>query len=220
MSDKKIIKDSVKDMSKSPSPLGKLEGSNSLVIVNYGAGNIKSIQFAFQRLGYNAVLTDHPEEIRNSDKVIFPGVGEASSAMKKLKQSGLDTLIPQLKQPVLGICLGMQLMCKHTEEGDTDGLGIFDVNVKRFSNQVKVPQMGWNTITNLKSDLFKGIKEKEYMYLVHSYYAEQCEEAIATSHYELEYTSALENENFYGVQFHPEKSSRAGEQLLKNFLEL
>ncbi|WP_458626646.1 imidazole glycerol phosphate synthase subunit HisH [Winogradskyella sp. PC D3.3] len=191
-----------------------------LSIVNYGAGNIKSIQFAFQRLGYDAILTDSPEEIITSDKVIFPGVGEASSAMIKLKQSGLDQLIPTLKQPVLGICLGMQLMCSHSEEGDTTGLGIFDVNVKRFSNNVKVPQMGWNTISNLKSDLFKGIKEKEYMYLVHSYYAEQCEASIATSDYELEYASALENDNFFGVQFHPEKSSKAGEQLLKNFLKL
>ena len=191
-----------------------------LSIVNYGAGNIKSIQFAFQRLGYDAILTDNPEEIITSDKVIFPGVGEASSAMVKLKQSGLDQLIPTLKQPVLGICLGMQLMCSHSEEGNTTGLGIFDVNVKRFSNNVKVPQMGWNTISNLKSDLFKGIKEKEYMYLVHSYYAEQCEESIATSDYELEYASALENDNFFGVQFHPEKSSKAGEQVLKNFLKL
>ncbi|EPR70245.1 Imidazole glycerol phosphate synthase amidotransferase subunit [Winogradskyella psychrotolerans RS-3] len=191
-----------------------------LSIVNYGAGNIKSIQFAFQRLGYDAILTDNPEEIITSDKVIFPGVGEASSAMVKLQQSGLDQLIPTLKQPVLGICLGMQLMCSHSEEGDTTGLGIFDVNVKRFSNKVKVPQMGWNTISNLKSDLFKGIKEKEYMYLVHSYYAEQCEASIATSDYELEYASALENDNFFGVQFHPEKSSKAGEQLLKNFLKL
>ena len=191
-----------------------------LSIVNYGAGNIKSIQFAFQRLGYDAILTDNPEEIITSDKVIFPGVGEASSAMVKLKQSGLDQLIPTLKQPVLGICLGMQLMCSHSEEGNTTGLGIFDVNVKRFSNNVKVPQMGWNTISNLKSDLFKGIKEKEYMYLVHSYYAEQCEASIATSDYELEYASALENDNFFGVQFHPEKSSKAGEQLLKNFLKL
>ncbi|SDH59365.1 imidazole glycerol phosphate synthase subunit HisH [Winogradskyella thalassocola] len=191
-----------------------------LSILNYGAGNIKSIQFAFQRLGYDAILTDNPEEIRTSDKVIFPGVGEASSAMLKLKQSGLDQLIPTLKQPVLGICLGMQLMCSHSEEGDTTGLGIFDVNVKRFSNNVKVPQMGWNTISNLKSDLFKRIKEKEYMYLVHSYYAEQCEASIATSDYELEYASALENDNFFGVQFHPEKSSKAGEQLLKNFLKL
>lgn len=191
-----------------------------VAIVNYGAGNIKSIQFAFQRLGFEAVLTDNTEEIINSDKVIFPGVGEASSAMLKLKQTGLEKLIPQLTQPVLGICLGMQLMCNHTEEGDTKGLGIFNADVKRFSNKVKVPQMGWNTITNLKSDLFKGIREEEYMYLVHSYYAEDCEEAIATSDYQLKYASALENDNFFGVQFHPEKSSSAGEKLLKNFLEL
>ncbi|RZN83984.1 MAG: imidazole glycerol phosphate synthase subunit HisH [Winogradskyella sp.] len=192
----------------------------NLKIVNYGAGNIKSIQFAFQRLGYDAVLTNNSEEIIASDKVIFPGVGEASSAMKMLKDSGLDTLIPQLKQPVLGICLGMQLMCNHTEEGNTKGLGIFDVDVKRFSNAVKVPQMGWNTVKNLKSDLFKNISEGDYMYLVHSYYAENCEESIATSDYKIEYASALENDNFFGVQFHPEKSSKAGAQLLQNFLDL
>ena len=191
-----------------------------LVIIDYGAGNIKSIQFAFQRLGYNALLSSDADEIMASDKVIFPGVGEASSAMKKLKASRLDTLIPELTQPVLGICLGMQLMCNHTEEGNTQGLGIFDVHVKRFSNDVKVPQMGWNNVRNLKSDLFKGINEGDYMYLVHSYYAENCTEAIATSDYELEYASALENDNFFGVQFHPEKSSRVGERLLQNFLNL
>ncbi|WP_299128672.1 imidazole glycerol phosphate synthase subunit HisH [uncultured Winogradskyella sp.] len=192
----------------------------NLKIVNYGAGNIKSIQFAFQRLGYNAVLTSDANDILKADKVIFPGVGEASSAMKKLEESGLDALIPELKQPVLGICLGMQLMCKHTEEGDTKGLGIFNTDVKRFSNQVKVPQMGWNTIKNLKSDLFKNIDEDDYMYLVHSYYAKNCNETIANSDYEIEYASALENDNFFGVQFHPEKSGKTGEQLLKNFLEL
>ena len=191
-----------------------------LKIVNYGAGNIKSIQFAFQRLGYDAVLSNNPDEIIKADKVIFPGVGEASSAMKMLRASGLEALIPKLKQPVLGICLGMQLMCNHTEEGNTKGLGIFNTNVKRFSNNVKVPQMGWNRIKNLKSDLFKGISEKEYMYLVHSYYAEDCDETIATSDYEIDYASALENDNFFGVQFHPEKSGKIGEQLLKNFLEL
>ncbi|MCA0153029.1 imidazole glycerol phosphate synthase subunit HisH [Winogradskyella vincentii] len=191
-----------------------------LRIVNYGAGNIKSIQFAFQRLGFNAVLTSDADEILKADKVIFPGVGEASSAMKMLKKSGLDGLIPELKQPVLGICLGMQLMCNYTEEGDTNGLGIFHTDVKRFSNNVKVPQMGWNTVKNLKSDLFKNIEEGDYMYLVHSYYAENCKESIATSDYEIEYASALENDNFFGVQFHPEKSGKTGEQLLKNFLKL
>ncbi|GGI57510.1 imidazole glycerol phosphate synthase subunit HisH [Winogradskyella haliclonae] len=191
-----------------------------LKIVNYGAGNIKSIQFAFQRLGYDAVLSHNPDDIIKADKVIFPGVGEASSAMKMLKESGLDALIPELKQPVLGICLGMQLMCNHTEEGDTKGLEIFNTNVKRFSNNVKVPQMGWNTVANLKSDLFKNISEGDYMYLVHSFYAENCEQSIATSNYDIEYASALENENFFGVQFHPEKSSTVGAQLIQNFLDI
>jgi glutamine amidotransferase len=192
----------------------------NIVIIDYGAGNIKSIQFAFNRLGYNAILTSDAKTIQEADKVIFPGVGEASHAMKMLKASGLDQLIPTLKQPVLGICLGMQLMCNYSEESNTKGLGIFKVEVKRFSNKVKVPQMGWNTITHLNSDLFKGISEGEYMYLVHSYYAEQCKESIATTNYEINYASALQHENFYGVQFHPEKSSAAGEELLKNFLAL
>ncbi|WOD43323.1 imidazole glycerol phosphate synthase subunit HisH [Hwangdonia lutea] len=191
-----------------------------IVIINYGAGNIKSIQFAFKRLGYDAVLSNNPEEIKAADKVIFPGVGEARSAMKMLKESGLDVLIPTLKQPVLGICLGMQLMCKSTEEGNTSGLGIFQTDVKRFSNAVKVPQMGWNVINQLKSDLFKGIKENEYMYLVHSYYAEHCYETIAKTDYGINYASALKHNNFYGVQFHPEKSGIEGQKVLKNFLAL
>ena len=191
-----------------------------IIIIDYGAGNIKSIQFAFQRLGVEARLSNDPQEILSAEKVIFPGVGEASSAMGKLRETKLDKLIPTLEQPVLGICLGMQLMCNSTEEGNTQGLGIFDTEVKRFSSQVKVPQMGWNTITNLKSDLFKGIKDSAFMYLVHSFYAEGCPQAIATTHYDIEYASAIENNNFYGVQFHPEKSADAGEQLLKNFLEL
>ena len=191
-----------------------------LVIINYGAGNIKSIQFAFKRLGVDAILSKDPDEIKAADKIIFPGVGEAGTAMTMLRESGLDKVIPTLTQPVLGICLGMQLLCKHTEEGNTDGIGVFQTNVKRFTNDVKVPQMGWNVIKELKSDLFKGIKENEYMYLVHSYYAEHCNETIAKTDYGINYASALQHNNFYGVQFHPEKSSLAGEQILKNFLEL
>ena len=191
-----------------------------IAIINYGAGNIQSIQFALQRLGYEGVLTNNPTEISEADKVIFPGVGEASTAMKKLTESGLDQLIPTLKQPVLGICLGMQLMCNNSEEGNTKGLGIFDVNVIKFSNQVKVPQMGWNTITSLKSIIFNEIPDQEYMYLVHSFYAPKCEETIATTNYETEYSSALQKDNFYGVQFHPEKSGKMGEQILSNFLKL
>ena len=191
-----------------------------IVIINYGAGNIQSIMFAIERLGFKAILSNNPDEILAADKVIFPGVGEASSAMKMLIESGLDTLVPRLKQPVLGICLGMQLMCKSTEEGNTLGLGIFDVDVIKFTPAVKVPQMGWNTIYNLQSPLFTGIKENEYMYLVHSFYAPLCKETIATTNYEVEYASALQLNNFYGTQFHPEKSGDVGEKILGNFLEL
>ena len=191
-----------------------------VVIIDYGAGNIQSIKFALKRLGFQGVLSNKSEEIKNADKVIFPGVGEAGSAMKKLKHSGLDTLIPLLKQPVLGICLGMQLMCNKSDEGNTTGLGIFDADVHRFSNQVKVPQIGWNEITELKSPLFKGLKEKEYMYLVHSYYAPLCQHTIAVSYYDKQYSTALQKDNFYGVQFHPEKSSEAGALILQNFLAL
>lgn len=191
-----------------------------IVIINYGAGNIQSIMFAIERLGFKAVLSNNPDEIKTADKVIFPGVGEASSAMKMLLESGLETLIPTLKQPVLGICLGMQLMCNRSEEGNTKGLGIFDVDVIKFTPRVKVPQMGWNQIYNLKSPLFEGINENEYMYLVHSFYAPNCTEAIATTDYEVEYASALQKDNFYGTQFHPEKSGDVGEQILANFLKL
>ncbi len=191
-----------------------------IVIIDYGAGNIKSIQFAFKRLGVEAVLSKNIEEIKAADKIIFPGVGEASSAIKKLQKSGLDRLIPTLKQPVLGICLGMQLMCKHTEENNTKGLGIFNVAVKRFTKVVKVPQIGWNTISNLKSPLFEGIKENEFMYLIHSFYVESCSAQIASTVYELEYAVALQKNNFYGVQFHPEKSGVKGAQILENFLKI
>ena len=191
-----------------------------IAIVDYGAGNIQSIKFALKRHGYEGTLTSNAEEIRAADKVIFPGVGEASSAMRKLKATGLDKVIPELTQPVLGICLGMQLMCNYSEEGKTTGLGIFDIDVEKFKGNVKVPQIGWNHIFNLKSHIFEGVRENEYIYLVHSFYVPECKEAIATTDYGIEYASALHKDNFYGVQFHPEKSSNAGERILKNFLIL
>ncbi|MEP0266211.1 imidazole glycerol phosphate synthase subunit HisH [Dokdonia sp.] len=192
----------------------------NIVIINYGAGNIQSIKFAIERLGYTAVLSNDPEEIKNADKVIFPGVGEASSAMQKLRESGLNTVIPELTQPVLGICLGMQLMCNHSEEGNTDGLGIFDVDVVRFRESVKVPQIQWNTISNLKTPLFEKVADQEFIYMVHSYYAPVTSQTIAVCDYGVHYGAAFAKNNFYGTQFHPEKSSSTGEQILKNFLRL
>ncbi len=197
-----------------------MKENQKIVIIDYGAGNIQSIKFAIKRLGFEAVLSSDAEEIRNADKVIFPGVGEAGSAMKMLRVTGLDGIIPTLKQPVLGICLGMQLMCNHSEEGDTTGLGIFNADVKRFENNVKVPQIGWNQITNLESGLFKNVNDGEYVYLVHSYYVPECEDEVARTEYGVNYSTALHRDNFYGVQFHPEKSSKTGEQILKNFLKL
>lgn len=192
----------------------------NIVIINYGAGNIQSIKFAIKRLGYDAVLSNDADEIRQADKVIFPGVGEASSAMAKLRTSRLDKVIPGLERPVLGICLGMQLMCNSSEEGDTRGLGIFNVAVMKFSDKVKVPQIGWNQISNLKSSLFKGVGENEHIYSVHSFYAPLCAETIAESEYDLKYSAALQKDNFYGTQFHPEKSSDIGARILENFLKL
>jgi len=190
-----------------------------IVIIDYGAGNIQSIKFAIDRLGYKAVLSNDSTEIKAADKVIFPGVGEASSAMAKLWESGLHDTIATLKQPVLGICLGMQLMCNSTEEGNTKGLGIFDVDVIKFSNSVKVPQIGWNKIEDLRSPLFKGLSE-DFIYLVHSFYAPKCSATIATCYYGTEYSAALQQDNFYGTQFHPEKSGNYGAEILKKFLEL
>lgn len=189
-------------------------------IINYGAGNIQSVKFALERMGAKAILTNNVDEITQADRVIFPGVGEASSAMDKLRDTGLDKLIPNLQQPVLGICLGMQLMCNSSEEGNARGLSIFDVDVVRFSNKVKVPQIGWNQITDLSGSLLKDIEEGEYMYLVHSYYAPLCKDTIASSTYDVKYSTALNRDNFYGVQFHPEKSSDMGQKILNNFLKL
>ena len=192
----------------------------SIAIIDYGAGNIQSIRFAMERLGFSTILTNKVDEIQQADRVIFPGVGEASSAMTKLQASRLDTLIPTLTQPVLGICLGMQLMCNHSEEGNTKGLGIFDTEVKRFDNQLKVPHMGWNKSSHADSGLFEGVSDQSYFYMVHSYYAKMSDQTIASMNYGLEFSTALQKDNFYGVQFHPEKSSKAGAQLLQNFLEL
>jgi glutamine amidotransferase len=190
------------------------------IIIDYDAGNVKSLQFALERLGINAILTNNSELIAASDRVIFPGQGEAISAMKKLKKHGLDQLIPTLKQPVLGICLGMQLLCDKTEEGETNGLGIVPTKVIRFPNTVKVPQMGWNVVTHSNTGLFQGIEQGCYMYLVHSYFVPIEPETSAKSNYAGEYSVGIKKNNFYGVQFHPEKSSKAGSQLLENFLKI
>lgn len=177
--------------------------------------------YALERIGVEAIVTDDPQQIQSADKVIFPGVGEASTAMQYLRQRQLDTLIRELKQPVLGICLGMQLLCGYSEENDTTCLGIFDVKVKRFKTDdaaVKIPQIGWNSIYDLKTPLFTSVSENSFVYLVHSYYAELCTETIATCDYIQPYSAGLKKDNFWGVQFHPEKSADVGEQILKNFL--
>jgi glutamine amidotransferase len=195
----------------------------NLVIVKYNAGNIQSVLYSLERIGAEALVTDDHEKIRSADKVIFPGVGEASSAMRYLKERGLNDVLKNLKQPVLGVCLGMQLMCKYSEENDTDCLGIFDEEVKQFKptdKTIKVPQIGWNNIYDLRTNLFKGLTDKSYCYFVHGYYAALGEHTIATTDYVQPYSSGLRRDNFYGVQFHPEKSATIGEKILKNFLEL
>lgn len=193
----------------------------NVVLIKYNAGNIQSVLYALERIGVSATVTDDHEEIRAADKVLFPGVGEAFSAMLSLKGKNLDKLIKELKQPVLGICVGMQLLCDHSQERDTAGLGVFDVRVKRFPDAgIKIPQIGWNNIYDLKSALFTGLKENSYIYNVHSYYAELSKWTIATADYGLEYSAALHKGNFYGVQFHTEKSAEAGEQILRNFINL
>ncbi len=191
-----------------------------IVIIDYGAGNIQSLRFAFERLGYSPELSADPTRIARADRVVFPGVGEASSAMAKLRHSGLDRLIPELQQPLLGICLGMQLMCRHSQEGDTEGLGIFDTDVLRFPDNLKVPQIGWNRLNHLKSPIFKGVEEGAFVYLVHSYFAPLCPDTAGVCDYGFPYSAALVRANFYGLQFHPEKSSKAGARMLQNFIEL
>jgi glutamine amidotransferase len=191
-----------------------------IAIVNYNAGNIRSVQNALIRLGYESIITDDATEILKADKVIFPGVGEASSAMKYLTDKGLDKVLVAIEKPMLGICLGLQLMCKFSEEGNTNCLGIFDTNVKKFPNTGKVPHIGWNNFETTKSELFKNIEIDNDVYYVHSYYAEINEQTIASCNYILPFGTAMHKNNFYATQFHPEKSADIGEQILKNFLEL
>jgi glutamine amidotransferase len=191
-----------------------------IAIVKYNAGNIKSVRNALDRLGYLSIITDDPAELKSADKVIFPGVGEASTAIRYLKERGLDKTILSLSQPVLGICLGLQLMCRHSEEGETQCLGIFDSVVRLFPPVDKIPHMGWNNCLTLKGDLFKGITINDDLYYVHSYYAEISSCTIATCEYILPFSAAMQKENFYATQFHPEKSAGTGEKILKNFLEL
>jgi imidazole glycerol-phosphate synthase subunit HisH len=196
----------------------------NVVIIKYNAGNIQSVLFALERIGVSAVVTDEPAAIRSAGKVIFPGVGEASTAMGYLRERGLDSLICGLRQPVLGICLGMQLMSSYSEENDTKCLGIFGERVQRFAPDgsgvvLKVPQIGWNTIYRLRTPLFDGVAENSYCYFVHGYYAALGDHTIAQTDYVQPYSSALWRDNFYGVQFHPEKSASTGERILKNFIE-
>jgi len=191
-----------------------------IAIIKYNAGNIMSVENAINRLGYNCIVTDDPEQIKIADKVIFPGVGEASSAMHYLKEKKLDQLIKSLKQPVLGICLGQQLMCTYSEEGNTACMGVFETQVKKFPPKELVPHMGWNNLQNLKGDLFKGVSESDNVYFVHSYYAEVCENTTAMCDYILPFSAAMQKNNFYATQFHPEKSADVGTIILKNFLEI
>ncbi|MCD0456128.1 imidazole glycerol phosphate synthase subunit HisH [Chryseobacterium sp. LC2016-27] len=191
-----------------------------IAIIKYNGGNVNSVQNALNRSGSESIITDDLELIKNADKVIFPGVGEASSTMKTLKEKGLDQLIPTLKQPVLGICLGMQLMCKNNEEGNTVGMGIFDINVKKFPAENIIPHMGWNTISGFNSTIYSGVKEESDVYFVHSFYCELSEDTSSICDYILPFSASLQKDNFYAMQFHPEKSGEIGSQLLQNFLKL
>jgi glutamine amidotransferase len=191
-----------------------------IAIIKYNGGNVQSVQNALSRLNTDSVITDDFELIKKADKVIFPGVGESSSTMKLLKEKGLDAFIPTLKQPVLGICLGMQLMCGSNEEGDTMGMGIFDINVKKFPEEDIVPHMGWNTVTDIKSPFFLNIDRENNVYFVHSYYCELSKYTTSVCDYILPFSASLQKDNFFATQFHPEKSGKMGAQLLKNFLKL
>ena len=193
----------------------------NVAIVKYNAGNVCSVEYALKRLGIEANLTADEAELRAADKIIFPGVGEAATTMSFLHASGLDKVIKELRQPVLGICLGMQLMCKHSEEGDVDCLGIFDAEVKRFvsdKHENKIPHMGWNTLTDVKGKLFSGFSAEEFVYFVHSYYVPVNEYTAAVTDYIHPFSAALQKDNFYATQFHPEKSGSVGERILRNFL--
>ncbi|MBQ4632814.1 MAG: imidazole glycerol phosphate synthase subunit HisH [Prevotella sp.] len=195
----------------------------NIAIVKYNAGNIYSVVNGLRRLGIEPLLTDNAEELSKADKVIFPGQGEARSAMEYLRERQLDEIIRNLKQPVLGICVGQQLLCRHSEEGDTSCIGIFDADVKRFvpqRHEDKVPAMGWNSLSDVKSPLFKGFADNEYVYFVHSYYVPLCEHTIATAEYIQPYSAALNYKNFYATQFHPEKSGNVGVRILENFLNI
>ena len=194
-----------------------------VAIVKYNAGNIYSVESALRRLGVTPLLTDDAETLRQADCVLFPGQGEASGAMHYLRARGLDRIIRSLRQPVLGICIGQQLMCRHSEEGDTDCLGIFDANVRRFvpvSKEDKIPAMGWNEITHLQTPLFAGLSEGDFVYFVHSYYVPLCGQTIATADFIHPYSAAMHKDNFFATQFHPEKSGRVGEVILRNFLQM
>lgn len=191
-----------------------------IAIIKYNGGNVSSVQNSLNRLNIESLVTDDFDLIRNADKVIFPGVGEASSTMKLLKEKGLDQLIPTLIQPVLGICLGMQLMCKNNEEGNTVGMGIFDIDVKKFPTTDIVPHMGWNTVSDFRSDMFSGIEENSDVYFVHSYYCELSENTTSVCDYILPFSASVQKDNFYAMQFHPEKSGDVGSRLLQNFLKI
>jgi imidazole glycerol-phosphate synthase subunit HisH len=191
-----------------------------IAILKYNAGNIKSVSNAVRRLGYDCVISDDPDKLANADKIIFPGVGEASSAMAFLKENGLDEIIKSFNRPVLGICLGLQLMCRSSEEGNTKCMGIFDTDIKIFPPVDKIPHMGWNNFLSLKGPLFNGISTGDNVYYVHSYYPEICSDTIATCEYILPFSAAFQKENFYATQFHPEKSGSTGEIILNNFLKI